>query len=253
MKFKLRLSEARGFADEGWLKSYHTFSFASYRSNEHMQFGPLRVLNEDQVAPKNGFPTHPHRNYEIFSYILAGELTHTDSMGSHEVCRKGSVQFTSAGKGIQHSEYNRSKGAQCKFLQVWVVPRNMNTTPSYQIAEFTKEQKLNQLCPMIVPKEVAQEKLITVDQDFFAFSSMLEKGHSVTHPLHPKRQVYIHLPITSPDVSLILKNNQETIELKAGDGCYINSTSSSKDEDLIIEGNSEALSEFVLFDMIQYD
>ena len=218
-----------------------------------MHFGPLRVLNEDWVAPKNGFPTHPHRNYEIFSYVMSGELTHTDSMGSHEVCRKGMVQFTSAGKGIQHSEYNRNRSSQCKLLQVWVVPRSVNATPNYQIASFAKQDKLNQLCPMIVPKELAQEKLIAIDQDFFAFSSLLEKGRSVTHPLHPNRQVYIHLPITGPDVSLVLRNGKERVEMKAGDGCYINSTCTNREEELVIEGNGEALSEFVLFDMIQYD
>src|SRR3989338_1828984 len=123
MKYEVRASEDRGYAKESWLESFFTFSFAKHQSNKFMQFGPLRVLNEDYVEPSNGFSKHPHANYEIFSYILSGQLTHSDSMGQHHVCSKGSVQFTSAGSGIEHSEYNRNKREVCHLLQIWVKPR----------------------------------------------------------------------------------------------------------------------------------
>ncbi|EFC40196.1 predicted protein [Naegleria gruberi] len=199
MKFEIRPSEERGHYDEGWLDTYHTFSFSSYRNQKFTQFGPLRVLNEDTVEPSSGFPMHPHQNYEIFSYILSGNLTHSDSMGNTEVCKKGSVQFTSAGSGVYHSEFNRDKNEHVKFLQIWVKPRNFNSKPNYQTKDFTPEQKLNQLRLMIVPNESAKlsEEFIGIDQDIYVLSSLLESGKKVNHTLQPGRQIYIHVPIMS--------------------------------------------------------
>ena len=200
MKFEKRPSTERGHYDAGWLDTYHTFSFSTYRDPKFNQFGPLRVLNEDCVEPSSGFPMHPHQNYEIFSYILSGNLTHSDSMGNTEICKKGSVQFTSAGSGIYHSEFNRDKNEHVKFLQIWVKPRCLDTKPNYQKMSFSPDQKLNQLCLMIAPKDSAklkEEELIGIDQDFYALSSLLESGKKVNHTLYSGRQIYVHVPIMS--------------------------------------------------------
>ncbi|KAL9647108.1 hypothetical protein ABK040_014130 [Willaertia magna] len=259
MKFITRLSNSRGYVDHDWLKSYHTFSFANYWDKNYTEFGALRVLNEDVIAPQNGFPLHPHRNYEIFTYVLKGKITHKDSMQNSEVCGRGHVQFTSAGSGIRHSEYNCERNQEAQILQIWVKPRELNTQPNYQLKFFPEESKLNQLCLMIVPKikgEKNSDEFITIDQNFFVFSSLLEENKSVEHALQVDRQVYIHLPITNSNVELELSssNNNGTTEkvtLKAGDGCYILPSPGSDDvENLIITGKgSGCLNEFVLMDM----
>ena len=227
MKLRIRPSATRRQIDIGWLKGSHSFN------NEQNRFEPLVVLNEDQIAPMHGFPLHPHKNFEIFTYMLAGELTHTDSMGTQELCKKGSVQFVSAGKGIEHGEFNSSKKEFVKALQVWVTPRNFNTTPIYQIKKFNDEDKMNKLNPFIVPKELANETLIGIDQDFYGYASILQRGKSVVHSVVPNRQVFIHLPAMG-DVSLQVKSGNDSLELKGGDGIYVYANG-AQDEELIIE------------------
>src|SRR5215472_7642589 len=138
---EIRRSSERGFADHGWLKSFHTFSFADYFGPEHVEFGPLRVINEDRVAPGAGFGTHGHRDMEIITYVLEGELAHRDSMGNGSSIQPGEVQRMSAGTGIRHSEFNHSKKDWVHLLQIWLLPERENITPSYEQKAFTDAEK----------------------------------------------------------------------------------------------------------------
>ena len=143
MKTVYHKADTRGFANHGWLKSHHTFSFANYYNPERMSFGVLRVLNDDQVASGMGFGTHPHRDMEIISIPLEGDLEHKDSMGTTAVIRNGEIQVMSAGTGVQHSEYNKNKDGLVKFLQIWVIPNKMNVTPRYDQISIKENEKIN--------------------------------------------------------------------------------------------------------------
>ncbi|OJT07148.1 Quercetin 2,3-dioxygenase, partial [Trametes pubescens] len=150
MKVIPRRSDERGQADHGWLKTFHTFSFAGYHDPQHEQFGPLRVINEDRVDPKTGFGTHAHREFEIFSYIVNGELEHRDSMGNVEIMKRGDLQMTSAGTGIRHSEHSHGS-KQVHFLQIWSVPSTRGLTPQYFTRHFTDEEKKDQWAHVVAP------------------------------------------------------------------------------------------------------
>lgn len=149
----LHKAASRGNANHGWLQSYHTFSFANYHNPERMNFGVLRVLNDDTVAPGMGFGTHPHNNMEIISIPLEGDLEHKDSMGNTTVIRNGDIQVMSAGTGIQHSEYNRNKDTQVKFLQIWVIPNKRDVAPRYDQITLNLEDRKNKLQQILSPNE----------------------------------------------------------------------------------------------------
>src|ERR1700678_1027386 len=142
---EIRRSQERGFADHGWLKSFHTFSFADYYDPEHVEFGPLRVINEDRVQAGAGFGTHAHRDMEIISYVLSGELAHKDSMGNGSILRPGDVQRMSAGSGARHSEFNPSPTEAVHFLQIWITPNAEGIEPSYEERHFESQEKRGRL------------------------------------------------------------------------------------------------------------
>ena len=157
---EVRRSNERGYADHGWLKSFHTFAFAGYFDPSHIEFGVLRVINEDRVQAGAGFPTHNHQDMEIISYVLSGELAHKDSLGNGSTIRPGDVQLMSAGTGVQHSEFNASPSEPVHFLQVWIQPATKLLTPSYEEKQFSIEEKRGRLCLVASPDGEAGSVLI---------------------------------------------------------------------------------------------
>jgi quercetin 2,3-dioxygenase len=249
---RVRPSKARGYADHGWLKSYHTFSFANYYDHEFEQFGPLRVINEDTVAGGQGFGTHPHQNAEIFSYILSGSLSHHDSMGNKEVLNRGDIQFTSAGTGIRHSEFNARKDIDVRFLQIWALPNRSGLTPNYQTKTFPDEAKIDKLLTVLTP--TGKNETIKINQDFNMYASLLTSGASVTLDLG-KRRSYIHLPILTESTGVELSgklfstgSDIPKVLLNPGDGAFIEGV-----QQLEIRGRQNApnkKTELVLFDFL---
>jgi len=187
----LRKSSERGFADHGWLKSFHTFSFAGYFDPRNMGFGSLRVINEDRVAPGQGFGKHPHRDMEIISYVLDGELEHKDSMGTGSVIRPGDVQRMSAGTGVFHSEYNPSAKNSVHFLQIWIEPEELGIKPSYEQKFFSPEEKRGRLRLLASPD--GRDGSVTVHQDAWLYAALIDGVERVVHPLAAGRKAYVHV------------------------------------------------------------
>jgi redox-sensitive bicupin YhaK (pirin superfamily) len=231
---KIRPANERGHFNHGWLDTYHTFSFADYLDPRHMSFGPLRVINEDRVAPAMGFPTHPHRDMEIITYVLEGELSHRDSMGNGSTMRPGEVQRMSAGTGVRHSEFNSSQTDPLHLLQIWIMPSENGFPPSYEQKEFSTVEKLNRL--RLVASPDGADGSVTIHQDALVYASILEKGKSVEHELAPKRKAWIQVARGS-----VLLNGKE---LKQGDGGGI-----EKEPAVEITGASDSAAEILLFDM----
>jgi quercetin 2,3-dioxygenase len=188
---EIRRSNERGFADHGWLKSFHTFSFADYFDPEHVEFGPLRVINEDRVQAGAGFGTHSHRDMEIISYVLAGELAHKDSMGNGSTIRPGDVQRMSAGTGVRHSEFNPSPGEPVHFLQIWIQPAKRNIEPSYEEKRFAPEQKRGRL-RLIVSPDRADGSLL-IHQDARIYAGLFTGDERAEFEVQPGRRIYVHL------------------------------------------------------------
>lgn len=173
------LSNTRGLADHGWLKSRHTFSFAEYYNPERLGFGALRVINDDSVAPGMGFGTHPHRDMEIISIPLEGALQHKDSEGNESVIRKGEVQIMSAGTGILHSEYNASSSETVKFLQIWVMPEKLRVKPRYEQKAFAHSERQNKIATVVSPD--GRGGSVVINQNAFFSLTDLDEGKSVTY------------------------------------------------------------------------
>lgn len=181
MKTILHKADTRGHADHGWLKSYHTFSFANYYNPERMHFGVLRVLNDDSVAPGMGFGKHPHDNMEIISIPLYGDLEHQDSMGNKTVIREGDVQSMTAGTGVFHSEYNKNKDKEVKFLQIWILPKKRNVTPTYDQISMALQDRHNKLQQIVSPD--AGDSGVTINQDAWFHMTSLDAGKSLEYHL----------------------------------------------------------------------
>ena len=179
MKTILHKANTRGYADHGWLKSHHTFSFASYQDPNRMNFGALRVLNDDVVKPKMGFGTHPHQNMEIISIPLEGALSHKDSMGNKRAIEVGEVQVMSAGTGLTHSEFNDSKTDEVNFLQLWIIPEEMSVKPNYEQRKFSDEGKLNKLQTVVAPKDKLEGEALPISQQAYIYRSTLEAGNTL--------------------------------------------------------------------------
>ncbi|MBA4343610.1 MAG: quercetin 2,3-dioxygenase [Methylibium sp.] len=188
----------RGYADHGWLKSFHSFSFADYYDPKRMGFGALRVINEDRIAAGSGFGTHGHRDMEIISYVLAGELAHQDSMGNGKpgganagVIRPGDVQRMSAGSGVMHSEFNNAQGQQTHFLQIWIQPNQRGITPSYEQRHFAETDKRGQL-RLIASPDGADES-VRISADAWLYAGLLDGAEQATLALTPSHKSYVHL------------------------------------------------------------
>lgn len=229
---ELRKSEDRGVANLGWLHSHHTFSFGHYYDPRHTGFGPLLVINEDRVQPAKGFGTHGHRDMEIISYVLDGELAHKDSMGNGSVLRYGDVQRMSAGTGVMHSEFNHSPDKPVHFLQIWIEPAVKGIAPGYEEKHFDVASKQGRLCLIASPE--GSDGSVMIHQDARLYASLLQGEQSVTHALQPGRTAYIHL------IRGHLTVNGH--RLNTGDALKISG------ESQIVAGQAEA-AEFLLFDL----
>ena len=183
MKKIIHKAESRGYADHGWLRSYHTFSFASYQNSERMNFGMLRVLNDDVVQPEMGFGTHPHRNMEIISIPISGALSHTDSIGNKRSIEVGEVQVMSAGTGLKHSEFNDSKIDAVNFLQLWIIPEIENITPYYNQKIFEALERKNKFQVLVSPKGKQVEGSLPINQQGYISMIDLDKGFETTYDL----------------------------------------------------------------------
>ena len=211
----LRKSQDRGFADHGWLKSFHSFSFAGYHDPKHMGFGSLRVINEDRIAPGTGFGTHGHRDMEIISYVLSGNLAHKDTMGNVKGIPPGDVQRMSAGSGVQHSEFNHAPNDTTHFLQIWIQPNVTGIAPSYEQKTFADAEKRGAL--RLVASNDGAEGSVTVHADASIYAGLFDGAESARLALNPARKSYVHLVRGALEV-----NGQKLV---AGDAAMLTSES----------------------------
>ncbi len=228
----LHKAESRGLADHGWLKSYHTFSFANYYNPERVNFGVLRVLNDDTVAPGMGFGTHPHENMEIISIPLEGDLEHRDSMGNTTVIKHGDIQVMSAGTGVKHSEYNKNKDSLVKFLQIWVFPNKKNVTPRYDQITLNVEDRHNKLQQILSPN--SEDAGVWIHQNAWFYMGNFDKNFTTDYKVHDKKNgLYV----------FVLKGNiavgEQNLETRDGYGIWnfdsVKITSKSDSEILLME------------------
>jgi quercetin 2,3-dioxygenase len=229
---RVRRADDRGRTKLGWLDSRHTFSFGGYLDSEHMGFRTLRVLNDDRVAPGQGFGRHHHRDMEILSYVLAGELAHQDSLGNGSVVRPGEVQRMTAGRGVEHSERNPSPDAEVHFLQVWVLPAERGLAPGYEQRAFPEAERRDRL--RLVASQDGREGSVTVHQDADVYLSLVSPGARIAFGLRPGRGAWLHVARGALSV--------DGVTLSAGDGA---STDGARE--LTLEGLDDA--ELLLFDL----
>ena len=228
----VRKAEERGHFNFGWLNTYHTFSFGDYYDPRNMGFRSLRVINEDWVKEGRGFPTHPHRDMEIITYILKGALEHRDSMGTGSVIRPGEVQRMSAGTGVTHSERNPSGDEPVHLLQIWIMPDKRNYQPSYEQKTYADEEKRGRL--RLIASPDGNEDSVTIHQDARLYSTLLEPGEKVVHELAPNRHAWVQVARGAIEI-----NGQP---LEQSDGAAI-----SSEDSLVIQAREA--SEILLFDM----
>lgn len=188
---EVRRANERGHANHGWLESYHTFSFADYMDPKHVEFGPLRVINEDRVVPGAGFGTHGHRDMEIISYVLEGELAHKDSTGTSSVIRPGDVQRMSAGRGVQHSEFNNSRSQPVHFLQIWIKPDVLGISPEYEEKRFTPEEKRGIL--RLIASPGGADGSVRIHQDTQVYAGLFDGVERGLLEVKPGRRIYVHV------------------------------------------------------------
>jgi redox-sensitive bicupin YhaK (pirin superfamily) len=223
---ELRPAAERGHANHGWLDSYHSFSFAGYQDPRHMGFGPLRVINEDRVAPGSGFGTHGHRDMEIISYVLEGALAHKDSMGTGSTIVPGDVQRMSAGRGVLHSEYNDDKAHTTHFLQIWLEPDVTGIAPSYEQKHFTPEEKRGRLRLIASPDGRAGS--VSIHQDALLYAGLFDGAESAMYSLKEGRKGYVHVARGAVQVNGhalragdALKTDAGRIEIERGEGAEV--------------------------------
>ena len=228
----VRKSAERGFADHGWLKSYHSFSFAGYHDPEHMGWGNLRVINEDRIAPGTGFGTHGHRDMEIISYVLSGNLAHKDSMGNVKGIPPGDVQRMSAGKGVMHSEFNHAQGQETHFLQIWIEPKVTGISPGYEQTTVPADHKQGQLKLVAAPQ--GEGGSVAIHADARLYAGLFDGGEQASLALNPERRAYVHLVRGSLSVN--------GLELSGGDALRIHGESS-----LVLNAARDA--EVLVFDL----
>lgn len=188
---EIRKGDDRGYADHGWLQSFHSFSFAGYHDPRHMGFGPLRVINEDRIAPGTGFGAHGHRDMEIISYVLEGGLAHRDNMGNGSVIRPGDVQRMSAGRGVMHSEFNHEKAGQTHFLQIWIEPSVRGIEPGYEEKRFEAAAKRGRLA--LIASADARDGSVKIHQDASVYAGLFDGDERAELELAPGRRIYVHL------------------------------------------------------------
>jgi quercetin 2,3-dioxygenase len=229
---EVRRAGERGYADHGWLKSFHSFSFADYYDPEHVEFGPLRVINEDRVTPGQGFGTHSHRDMEIISYVLEGELAHKDSTGNASTIRPGDVQRMSAGHGVQHSEFNPSTSEGVHLLQVWIQPNVRGVAPSYEEKRFSADEKRGRLRLIASPDRA--EGSVLIQQDARVYAGLFDGDESAELGMAPGRRAYVHVARGAVSAN--------GVELKAGDALKLTDA-----DELTLGGGRDA--EVLVFDL----
>jgi len=223
----VRKSQDRGYADHGWLQSYHSFSFAGYHDPRHMGFGNLRVINEDRIAPGTGFGAHSHRDMEIISYVLSGELAHKDSMGNVATIPPGEVQRMSAGTGVTHSEFNHAQGQTTHFLQIWILPDRQGVAPGYEQKAFAESEKRGSL--RLVASSDGAQGSVRIHADAALHAGLFDAGESAAMTLDMRRKYYVYLirgglqvngqHLTAGDAALL---EQETrLVLDQGEGAEV--------------------------------
>ncbi len=185
----IRRSENRGYADRGWLKSYHTFSFGDYYDPKFVGFGPLRVINEDYIAPNKGFPTHPHKEMEIVSYVVKGSLEHKDTLGNGSAIEGGEVQRMTAGTGIRHSEY--AGGEPVHLLQIWIEPSEKQLEPSYEQKAFSQNEKAGKW--KLIGSQNGRDGSVVIHQDIALYASLLKKGEKLTYTPNENRKLWLQV------------------------------------------------------------
>ncbi len=195
----IRKSSDRGYADHGWLKSFHSFSFAGYYDPEHMGYGPLRVINEDRITPDSGFGTHGHKDMEIISYVLDGAVSHKDSMGNGSTIKPGDVQRMSAGTGVTHSEFNGNPGGDTHFLQIWIQPAKAGGAPGYEEKHFSNEEKRGKL--RLIGSQDGRQGSVTVAQDIAMYAGFFAGAEQQVLTLDTTRLAYVQVARGSIEVN----------------------------------------------------